>query len=379
MQIHYVTGSRADFGLMRSVLQHLDKQENLDVSCVVTGQHLLEKYENSRKDVVQSGLRIVRDIPVALSGRDGAEMGQALAHELLGFLECWQHERPDLVLVLGDRGEMLAATLAAVHLGIHVAHVHGGEVSGTLDESFRHAISKLAHFHFTAHVEAAERLRRMGEHTDHIWTIGAPGLVEVTDGTERDPNWLRQRFKLNVTGAAVLVAFHPVVQQAAQAAEQTAQIIQLLLDQDSHGLIMRPNSDAGAELIDQELDRFSDGPENRGRFRILSHLPRSEYLNCLANCDLIIGNSSSGLIESASFNLPCLNLGDRQNGRLRNANVVDCAEISLKPMRAAYVRARGLRPPFANAYGDGKTAERLVDILPNLPLTQKALSKINAY
>ncbi|WP_164662029.1 UDP-N-acetylglucosamine 2-epimerase [Tropicibacter sp. Alg240-R139] len=379
MKIHYVTGSRADFGLMRLVLQHLNAQAGLDVACVVTGQNLLEKYGNSRADIVQSGLRIARDIPVELSGRDGAEMGQALAHELLGFLDCWQDDRPDLVLVLGDRGEMLAAALAAVHLGIHVAHIHGGEVSGTLDESFRHAISKLAHFHFPANGDAADRLRRMGEQADHIWTTGAPGLVGVREGTARDPNWLRQRFDLKVTGAPVLVVFHPVVQQAAQAAEQTAQILQLLLEQDCHGLIMRPNSDAGAELIDQELDRFAASPEHGGRFRILAHLERSEYLNCLANCDLMIGNSSSGIIESASFDLACLNLGDRQNGRLRNANVVDCPDIDLKQMRAAFQTALTLQPPFENAYGDGKTAERMAKILPDLPLTQETLSKINAY
>ena len=379
MKIHYVTGSRADFGLMRRVLQYLDAQEGLDVACIVTGQHLLKKYGNSRDDIVTSGLRIACDIPVALSGLDGAQMGRALATELLGFIDFWQQDQPDLVMVLGDRGEMLAATLAAIHLGVHVAHIHGGELSGTLDESFRHAISKLAHFHFPANGDAAERLRRMGEHPDHIWTTGAPGLVGVAEGILYDPNWLEKRFDLKVTGAPVLMGFHPVVQQAAQAAEQTAQILQLLMEQDCHGLIMRPNSDAGAELIDQELDRFATSPENGGRFRILAHLERSEYLNCLANCDLMIGNSSSGIIESASFDLVCLNLGDRQNGRLRNANVVDCPDIDLKQMRTAYLKALTLQPPFENAYGDGKTAERMADILPNLPLTQKTLSKVNAY
>ncbi len=364
---------------MRLVLQHLDAQAGLDVACVVTGQHLLEKYGTSRDDIVQSGLRIARDIPVTLSGRDGAEMGQALAHELLGFLDCWQDDRPDLVLVLGDRGEMLAAALAAVHLGVHVAHIHGGEVSGTLDESFRHAISKLSHFHFPANADAAERLRRMGEREDHIWTIGAPGLVGITDGTKRDPYWLSSRFELNAVGTPVLVVFHPVVQQASQAAEQTAQILQLLLEQDCYGLILRPNSDAGAELIDQKLDHFAAKPECNGRFRILAHLERSEYLNCLANCDLMIGNSSSGIIESASFDLACLNLGDRQNGRLRNPNLVDCPEIKLEPMRAAYAQALALHPPFNNAYGDGETAVRMAGILPFLPLTQETLSKINAY
>lgn len=379
MNIHYVTGSRADFGLMRRVLQYMDSQDGLDVACVVTGQHLLQQYGHSRKDIIASGLRIAREIPVALSGLNGAEMGRALAVELLGFIDLWQQDRPDLVLVLGDRGEMLAAALAAVHLGIHVAHIHGGEVSGTLDESFRHAISKLAHFHFSATADAAERLFRMGEAKEHIWNVGAPGLVGLTQGTDRHPDWFCQRFGLTATGAAVVVVFHPVVQQAAQAADQISQILQLLLQQDCHGLILRPNSDAGAVSIDEVLGNFGASFENRTRFRVLAHLERDEYLACLANCNVIIGNSSSGIIESASFGIACVNLGDRQNGRLRNPNVVDCPEIAVEPMRVALAKALKLRPPFENLYGNSRTSELLVNIVSSLPLTQATLSKKIAY
>ena len=364
---------------MRKTLQHLSTLHSLDVSCVVTGQHHLEKYGESRNDILASGLHIAHDVPVGLSGLDGAQMGRALATELMGFIDCWLVDRPNLVMVLGDRGEMLAATLAAVHLGIHVAHVHGGELSGTLDESFRHAISKLAHFHFPATEDAAKRLRRMGENPEHIWTIGAPGLVGITAGISRDPNWLGQRFDLQVTGTPLLMVFHPVVQQAEQAAEQTKQVLELLVEQECHGLIMRPNSDAGATQIDDELDLFSANPTFNARFRVVAHLERSEYLNCLANCDLIIGNSSSGIIESASFDLVCLNLGERQNGRLRNNNIVDCRDFTLQKMRIAYSQAVSMQPPFKNLYGDGSTAERLADLLPSLPLTKETLSKLNFY
>lgn len=379
MKIHYVTGSRADFGLMERVLQYLNSQDGLEVACIVTGQHLLEKYGHSREDIVRSGLPIACEIPVALSGLDGAEMGRALASELLGFIDCWQEDRPDLVMVLGDRGEMLAAALGAVHLGIHVAHIHGGELSGTLDESFRHAISKLSHFHFPATSDAANRLIRMGELADHIWTVGAPGLVGIRDGIVRDPEWLRQRFELSPTGTPILVVFHPVVQQAAQAAGQMVEILRLLSETNCYGLIMRPNSDAGADMIEQELTRFAASRDHVERFRILTHLDRSEYLNCLANCDLIIGNSSSGIIETASFDITCLNLGTRQNGRLRNSNIVDCKEIALESMREALSKALALKPPFENAYGNGKTAERMAEIIPKLPLSQKTLCKINTY
>jgi UDP-N-acetylglucosamine 2-epimerase len=170
-----------------------------------------------------------------------------------------------------------------------------------------------------------------------------------------------------------------VVQNAAHAAEQISQILQLLLQQDCHGLIFRPNSDAGAVAIDQALDRLVASAAHRERFRVLAHLERGEYLACLANCDVMIGNSSSGIIESASFGIACLNLGDRQNGRLRNLNVIDCPEIALEPMRAAFAQALTLSPPYENVYGNGKTAELIAGILPSLPLIRETLSKKNAY
>lgn len=379
MRIHYVTGSRADFGLMKNVLEHLDSLQHFDIGCVVTGQHLLKKYGTSRNDITQSGLRIVREIAVSLSGDHGVEMGQALAHELLGFLECWQIERPDLVVVLGDRGEMLAAAIAAVHLGIHVAHIHGGEVSGTLDESFRHAISKLAHFHFTANEDAAQRLARMGEKEEFIWNVGAPGLVGITNGTQRGANWFNDRFQVDRVGPALLVCFHPVVQQAAFSADQMSTLLDFISAQKCHGIILRPNSDAGGRSIDQSIDRFVEHHSEGRRFAVVAHLERSEYLACLAHCDLMIGNSSSGIIESASFGLPCINLGDRQNGRLRNANVIDCKEISFEAIGSAYARAIEFDGPYDNLYGDGKTDERIAKIFSKLPLTLEALSKQNTY
>jgi UDP-hydrolysing UDP-N-acetyl-D-glucosamine 2-epimerase len=379
MNIHYVTGSRADFGLMKKVLRCLDAQRNIDLGLVVTGQHLLEHYGATVNDIIESNLKILCKIPVELNGSSGAQMARAFGKELLGLIDFWQTERPDLVLVLGDRGEMLAAALAAVHLGIHVGHIHGGEVSGTLDESFRHAISKLAHYHFTATAEAAERLRRMGECQSCIWTIGAPGLVDIKEGVIYEPSWLSRRFNLKATGDAILLVFHPVVQEATIASKQLDIILHHLLNEDCYGVILRPNSDSGGEEIDRSLDKFSKKPEVVERFRVLKHLARSEYLNCLANCKIVVGNSSSGIIESASFDLACINVGDRQKGRLRNQNVVDCEEISHEALNVAFKQARRLRPPFINQYGDGMTAERLVDLLSRLKLSHEVLAKTNVY
>ncbi|MCP5074561.1 MAG: UDP-N-acetylglucosamine 2-epimerase (hydrolyzing) [Rhodobacteraceae bacterium] len=375
MIVHYVTGSRADFGLMEATLKVISESQKTDLGLVVTGQHLLSDYGYTLLDIQASGLSVVQEIPVALTGADAAEMAVALADELKGFVALWQKQRPDLVLVLGDRGEMLAATLAAVHLGIHVGHIHGGELSGTLDESFRHAISKLAHFHFAVNQDSVERLVAMGENPEHIWDIGAPGLVGITDGVERKVGWLQEQFDVPAAQRQVLLVFHPVVQESDQAANQVTTVVAALHDAGCGGVIMRPNSDAGGAEIDACLDNLGQG----AAFTVLDHLDRGRYLQCLANVDLMVGNSSSGIIESASFGVPCLNIGSRQNGRLRNGNTVDCPDITPAALTDGIRKALALRSPFENRYGDGKTAERLSDLIETLPLERRILSKANTF
>lgn len=379
LKIHYVTGSRADFGLMRKTLQHLNTLPEIHLQAVVTGQHLLPRYGETVRDIEAAGIEIAHKIPVALSGNGGFEMGQALAQEMLGFLDVWSKDKPDLVLVLGDRGEMLAAALAAVHLGIHLGHIHGGELSGTLDESFRHAISKLCHFHFTSSTDASTRLKRMGEDPAHIFTIGAPGLVGLADNVVKTEGWIENRFKLTPAETCVLVVFHPVVQETGMAAEQMKTLLDMLEANSCYGLLFLPNSDAGSAEIERVIAAFQQNSQNAERFKIIDHLERDQYLDCLANVDMMIGNSSSGIIESASFNVPCLNIGTRQNKRLRNDNTIDCPEISPALLGQAFKQARQLKGPFHNAYGDGNTDQILANILKTLPLPQSALAKCNSY
>lgn len=381
MKVQYVTGSRADFGLMQRTLDALDATPEIELSLVVTGQHLLDHYGHTIDDIRGSGLSITAAIPVELSGESGAQMGAALAVEMLGFLETFQTTRPDLVLVLGDRGEMLAATLAAVHCGICVGHIHGGEVTGTLDESFRHAISKLSHFHFTATDDARNRLIRMGEREDHIWTIGAPGLVGITDHASHEDGWLQAHFGVPAHEHAVLCVFHPVVQEAAAAGDQVRAILHTLSDKDCSGLILRPNSDAGAAEIDAVLSALERGEfgDLHKRFRVLDHLERDTYLKSCANVDLMIGNSSSGIIESASFGIGNLNIGTRQDGRQRNANTLDCPEITTKALTLAFDKALKRPRDQLNVYGDGLTDVKLAHLLTQLPISPEVLAKQNTY
>ncbi|QBY01310.1 UDP-N-acetylglucosamine 2-epimerase (hydrolyzing) [Rhodophyticola sp. CCM32] len=375
MLIHYVTGSRADFGLVQSCLKRIDASSQHEVELVVTGQHLIDKYGGTMSEVERSALRIAGTIPVSLSGKDGQEMAIATAHELAGFASIWKTKRPDLLLVLGDRGEMLAAAIAAVNMGIHVAHLHGGERSGTVDESFRHAISKLSHFHFPATQDAATRLLKMGEEEDSITVIGAPGLVGLTDGARRKPTKLRQDFELPHSKAVALVIFHPVVQEQQCAAAQIETIIVAIQEANLSAIILRPNSDAGGVAIDEVLNKY----EMSGDIRVLTHLGRADFVSVLASCDVMIGNSSSGIIESASFSVPCVNVGSRQKNRQRNSNTVDCPSIDQSAILQAIGTALEMKCDGENVYGDGRSDHLLLHALNNIELKPSILAKQNAY
>jgi UDP-hydrolysing UDP-N-acetyl-D-glucosamine 2-epimerase len=376
VKIHYVSGSRADFGLMLRTLRELDAAPGHDLALVVTGQHTVAKYGSTEQEIADSGIRIAGVIPVALSGTGGGEMALALADELAGMTRLWQADRPDLVLLLGDRGEMLAAALAAVHLGIHVGHFHGGERSGTLDESFRHAISKLSHFHLTATDEARDRLVRMGEDPNLIWVTGAPGLVGLSDGVDRDRASVLADYGLSPeTPRLALTVFHPVVQEAALAGTQVQAVVEATATCGYAQIVLRPNSDAGGAKIDSYLD----GLREQDKLRVVTHLKRQSYTRLLANADLLVGNSSSGIIESASFGTPCVNVGSRQNGRQRNRNVIDCPDVDAAAIAAAIDRASELPRVVDNVYGDGNAHLRLLKALAELSLAPEVLLKQNRY
>lgn len=375
MRIHYVSGSRADFGLMECCLARLHAAPNHEVAIVATGQHVVAKYGDTIRDIHAAGLPVAAEIAVRLSGDSGAEMGRALADELTGFLDLWQKTRPDLVLLLGDRGEMVAGVLAAVHLGIHVAHLHGGERTGTLDESFRHAITRLAHIHLPATEDAAERLRRMGEAPETVHVIGAPGLVGVAGRAPPDGPALRAGLGLDARAPLALCLFHPVVQEAAQAARQMRLVVEATHAAGYAMAVLRPNSDAGGDAIDAWLETIPEGPG----FRVLTHLERDSYLDLMAASDLVIGNSSSGIIESASFGVPCVNVGTRQNDRLRNANTFDCPKVTPDGIATAIRAAQRWPRSRDNVYGDGRTDTRLLDYLDTLDLTPELLVKRLAF
>ncbi|MEI8088776.1 MAG: UDP-N-acetylglucosamine 2-epimerase [Opitutaceae bacterium] len=371
----YVTGTRADFGLMEGTLRRIHAHQQLALSVCVTGMHLSPLHGNTVTEVEHSGLRICGRIPVSHEKADGATMAAALAHVLLGLIPLLQQEKPDAVILLGDRGEMLAGAIAAIHLNIPVVHVHGGERSGTVDEPVRHAISKLAHYHFTATVAARERLIRMGEGPAHVFVTGAPGLDGITDAPRRSRAELCAGLGLDSARPVALLLYHPVLQTADAAGREMAEVLAAVQAAGVQVVCLTPNADAGNRAIREEIARVAQLPG----FRVATHFSRPDYLSWLAAADVMVGNSSSGIIEAASFGLPVVNVGNRQQGRERNVNTTDVlAEWAAihTALTAALSRGRQARQ---NVYGDGQAAERIIELLSTLPFPQDLLNKSNAY
>jgi UDP-hydrolysing UDP-N-acetyl-D-glucosamine 2-epimerase len=363
MRIAVVSGGRADFGLLLEPIRHLAAQPDFDVRVVLTGQHLLPGYGEARALLARQGLAEPLLVDMGLGDADdAASITRASGRALLGFADALAALRPDLMLVLGDRYEIVCAALAATLARIPIAHIAGGDLTaGAIDDAFRHAITAMAHLHFATNADAARRLRQLGQPAERIHVIGSPGL----DLALRTPRLARDAFlaAVGLGGGrpAVLVTFHPVTRSE----DSTGQVAELLAALDALGpaaaiLITGTNADPEGLTIDRLLDEFARGRPNVVR---VASLGPERYFSALAHMDIVVGNSSSGLYEAPSFAIPTVNIGRRQDGRLRARSVIDCA-----PERAAIAHAihsglaRG-RQPVQNPYGDGDASRRLVAVL----------------
>lgn len=379
-KICYVSGTRADFGLISSTLIKASQHPDLDISVCLTGMHVLDNIGDLGKtaqEVIDTGLKICGVVKTTiLSERSDKGMVKALAAQISGFVDIFEKEKFDLIMVLGDRSEMLAAAIVALHLGIPIVHVHGGERSGTIDESVRHAISKLAHFHFVAIKEAKERLIKMGENPEHIFYTGAPGLDDICHQKFMNKKDLYYSVDFDINIKTCLVVYHPVVQEQDDTEQQMINLLQAIKSKKLQAVILMPNTDAGSQGIVSGIQNFP----SHSLFRFYDHLPREQYLNWLKSCDFLIGNSSSGIIEACSLQKRVINVGSRQKLRetsLNTFHVSNCfTELSA-------ILDKILEEPssfgWKNIYGDGQAGSRIVELLATISLDKNILNKINQY
>ncbi len=374
-RICYVSGTRADFGLMQSNLQSIAACPDLQLDVLVTGMHLSATYGHTVDEIVAAGLNVCARIAVELEPATGANMARNIGVMVTNFVDALESNRPDMVLLLGDRGEMLAGAIAALHINLPIVHIHGGERSGTVDEPVRHAISKLSHYHFVATQASYDRLVRMGELPGSVFITGAPGLDGLRELVAETREELCRGLSLDSRRAVALMVFHPVLQEAEDAGSSVKAILSALNGRGCQVVALMPNSDSGSGPIRDVLRTYASHPD----VRAITHWPRPRFVSWMAACDFMIGNSSAGIIEAASFGTPVLNLGNRQRLRERNANVVDVPLDESQIIAAMDAALAGGRRLVSNIYGDGKTAQRITALLRHLPINAGLLSKTNAY
>jgi UDP-N-acetylglucosamine 2-epimerase (non-hydrolysing)/GDP/UDP-N,N'-diacetylbacillosamine 2-epimerase (hydrolysing) len=319
-KILYVSGTRADYGPARRVLQALHADPEVDLSLVVTGMHLDALHGETWREVEADGFPIAEKVYARLAGDTTATMAGSIGLMLYGFAQTFERQRPDLVLVLGDRGEMLAGAVAAATQNIVVAHMTGGSLSGSIDDSIRHAITKFAHVHLAAHPEHVARIRQMGEAPELVYHVGLPGgdlRPDVTLSREE----VCRRYGLPEDQPYLIVIQHPVTQTADEASEQVRETLEAVAALPYPALLANPNDDAGGRAILAEMQRYA------ARYEHLHELEppgsREVFASLVAHAGVQVSNSSSGIVEAMSVPVPVVNIGDRQRGRERYAKLLN--------------------------------------------------------
>lgn len=375
-----ITGTRADYGIYRPVFKKIIEKPNLTLSLIVVGMHLSEEFGYTLKEIKKDKFRIERKIAVLPLEDTRVAMAKCFGEYVLEMANVFEKAKPDILLLLGDRCEMLAGAVAATYIGIPIAHIHGGEISGNVDEPVRHAITKLAHIHFPATNESAMRLIRMGEEPWRIYVVGAPSLDTILNEKLFSREDLAKKYRLNLSQPIILLVQHPVVNEAEEAANQIRETLEAIKELEYQTILIYPNSDAGGRRMIEIIKEYEKYPFIKS-FKSLSH---KEYLSFMKMATVMVGNSSSGIIEAPSFGLPVVNIGSRQEGRQRNDNIIDVnydrKEIKEAIIKAVYDKVfREKVRNCKNVYGDGKAGDKIANILSNLKINKKLLNKRMTY
>jgi len=318
-KIVYVTGSRAEYGVMLTTLRLIQQNPYLELVLIVTGMHLSKKYGNTVKGIKMDNFTIGASVNLHLETANNVEMAISLGHCLIGIAKAFNKIKPDIVLIQGDRGEMLAAAIAAAHMNIPVIHVSGGDISGSIDNSIRKAISNFSHYHLADNEENSKRLIKTGEESWRVKTIGSPGL-NINKKELYSLNQINSRLEFKIKKPLVIVLQHPVTTESLNSKKQMKIILEAIIKIGNQSIVIYPNSDAGSFQMIQIIKEYTKKFSFIHSFRSMS---RKLFLSLLSVADLMIGNSSSGLFEAPLFCLPVINLGSRQFGRIKGNNVYD--------------------------------------------------------
>lgn len=367
LRVRVVTGTRAEYGLLRPLIALLSTASGFNVTLSVTGTHLSERFGMTVHEIEADGSTIVDRIPLDLDDDSEAGVTRATAAALAGFASAWERDRPDLVIILGDRFEALAAAAAALMARIPVAHLHGGELTeGAVDDAIRHSITKMSYLHFTATAGARCRVIQLGEDPERVFHVGALGVDNSVSMPRMSRSELESDLGIPLSGRIAVVTFHPVTLENHTAGAQMAELLGALeVREDITVVFTLPNADPGNRPIFEAIERFVE--RHPGRAHAFASLGARRYLSLLAVSDVCVGNSSSGIIEAPALGVPTVDIGDRQTGRERADSVIWCAprrEDILDALdRALTPDSQHVAQTCTNPYGNGGAAQAIVGVL----------------
>lgn len=375
----FVTGSRGEWGYIRPLLKLVGESEEFTYSLCVTNMHLLPAFGESVNEIEKDGFKVDYKINISLDGYSHITQAKSLGLFLVSFADILASDRPDWIILAGDRGEQLMAAIGGAYTYIPVLHIQAGERSGNIDGMARHAIGKFSHIHIASNTDAQERLRKLGEEEFRIHNVGAPQLDELVSGYYSSIEELKENLNIDMSRNFLLVVQHPVTEDFDVAHIQIAETMKAVNKINMPKIVILPNNDAGSIKVREGIENYLTG-----EYYLFSNIKRQDYLGILKNCKAIVGNSSSGLLEAPTFKTPAVNIGRRQYGRQQGKNVIN-AEFEETEIFNALQRAlskefrENLDLSCVNPYGDGKSTERILEIISNSTIDNKLIVKDITY
>jgi len=380
MHICVVTGTRAEYGILKPIMDGLKNNIQFQLSIIVTGMHLSNKFGNTIEYIEKDGFKIDKTVSMNPKFDGNLAMAISVGEGIVGISKALSEINPDMVLILGDRTEALSACIAAAYLNIPIVHFSGGDRTGGIDESVRHSITKFAHVHFPATEESANRIIKMGEDPSRVHVVGEPSIEKIKTLTYKSKNEIEKEYHVDLSKPLIILLQHSNTIESESAETQIKESLEALKILNYQTIIIYPNSDSGGRRIIDEIEKCS----HYENFKIYKSLSHENFLNLLNVANCLVGNSSSGIAEAPSFKLPVVNIGTRQINRQRANNVIDVdynRDQIINAIKTTLfdVKFKNNLKACINPYGDGNTSQKVLKILANIEINQNLLQKINSY
>jgi UDP-hydrolysing UDP-N-acetyl-D-glucosamine 2-epimerase len=366
-KVCFFTGTRAEYGLLKPLMKKIEEDKDFQIQIIASGMHLSPEFGLTYKQIEEDGFFIDEKVENLLSADTDTAISKSIGLGIISYTDALNRLNPDLLIVLGDRYETYAAVIAAYTMKILVAHLHGGETTeGAYDEAYRHSISKMSYFHFTSTEEYRKRVIQLGESPGRVFNVGAIGLDNIKNMNFLSKEKIENDLDFKFGDKNILVTFHPTTLENNNTKEQIREILKALEQRKDLNIIFtKSNSDSNGRIINEEIENFVK--KNNDRSKLFSSLGTLRYLSVLNHVDLVMGNSSSGIIEAPMFKKPTINIGDRQKGRLKPDSVIDCeckSEDILQAIDKSYDSDFLTKiKKQKNIFGEGNTSETILKIL----------------